>query len=163
LEFKFLKPCVLWSGTMETHGMVGDYGIGSPFVQTNGINGHDNNNQVHGRVLACISHQRILIFYRFRWFTEDPDQHENLESEIFTGYRDCLTFRQSGKIMLLVNFMGKKPRIRLEIAELRENPRSEPYRSAILWLKRATWYRILYNLNHWIWYPTFAFCSVLFD
>jgi len=30
---------------METHGMVGDYGIGSPFVQTNGINGHDNNNQ----------------------------------------------------------------------------------------------------------------------
>ena len=26
--------------------MVGDYGIGSPFAQTNGINGHDNNNQV---------------------------------------------------------------------------------------------------------------------
>jgi hypothetical protein len=50
LEFKVLKPCVLWSGTMETHGMVGDYGIGSPFVQTNGINGHDNNNQVQGRV-----------------------------------------------------------------------------------------------------------------
>ena len=33
-------------GTMETHGMVGDYGIGSPFSQTNGLNGHDNNNQV---------------------------------------------------------------------------------------------------------------------
>jgi hypothetical protein len=30
--------------------MVGDYGIGSPFVQTNGINGHDNNNQVQGHV-----------------------------------------------------------------------------------------------------------------
>ncbi len=50
LGIQFLKSCVLRSGTMETHGMVGDYGIGSPFVQTKGINGHDNNNQVQGRV-----------------------------------------------------------------------------------------------------------------
>lgn len=30
--------------------MVGDYGIGSPFSQTNGLNGHDNNNQDSKRI-----------------------------------------------------------------------------------------------------------------
>ncbi len=73
-----LKPCVLRSGTMETHGMVGDYGIGSPFVQTNGINGHDNNNQVQ-----CQDTTGFRFFYPFRRFTEDPDQHEYLEPVIF--------------------------------------------------------------------------------